>query len=272
MLVIRQVWAVYFSPTGTTKKVVSVMAEALGKGLGCAVQHRDFTAIQSRQMPMTFTSDDLVVFGVPVYAGRVPNILLPYLNTLQGNDAVAIPVVMFGNRSYDEALKELRNLLLAQGFYTVAAGAFVGEHSFSTVLGHGRPDNADLALVCSFADRVKEKLRTSDSMQPVMLREEGPVRSYYQPLDQKGAHIDIRNVRPKVNSDCDNCGLCVALCPMGAIVPTDVSRYINICIKCGACIKGCPKGARYYDDPGYLYHKLDLEQTYSRRAEPEWFL
>lgn len=269
---IRQVWAVYFSPTGTTKKVVSAMAEALGAELGCTVQHRDFTVVQNRQEPMSFAPDDLVVFGVPVYAGRVPNILLPYLNTLQGNDAVAIPVVVFGNRSYDEALKELRNLLLAQGFYTVAAGAFVGEHSFSRVLARGRPDKADMELVRSFADCVKEKLRMSDDIQPVTLRDEGPVRPYYQPLDEEGAHIDIRKVRPKVNSDCNNCGLCVRLCPMGAIEPKDVRRYINICIKCGACIKGCPKGARYYDDPGYLYHKLDLEQTYFRRAEPEWFL
>ena len=43
------------------------------------------------------------------------------------------------------------------------------------------------------------------------------------------------------------------------------------CIKCGACIKRCPKEAKYYDDPGYLYHKEELEAGLTRRAEPETF-
>ena len=30
--------------------------------------------------------------------------------------------------------------------------------------------------------------------------------------------------------------------------------------------------ARYYDDPGYIYHKEELEELYERRAEPEWFV
>ena len=30
-------------------------------------------------------------------------------------------------------------------------------------------------------------------------------------------------------------------------------------------------GAKYYEDPGYLYHKTELEEMYTRRAEPEMF-
>lgn len=45
--------------------------------------------------------------------------------------AIAIPIVLFGNRNYDDALIELRNLLEEDGFNTIAAGAFVGEHAFS---------------------------------------------------------------------------------------------------------------------------------------------
>ena len=51
-----------------------------------------------------------------------------------------MPVVLFGNRNYDDALIELRDLLQADGFGCIAAGAFVGEHSFSRTLGAGRPD------------------------------------------------------------------------------------------------------------------------------------
>jgi len=37
-------------------------------------------------------------------------------------------------------------------------------------------------------------------------------------------------------------------------------------------VKKCPVGARYFDDPGYIYHKEELEELYERRAEPEWFI
>jgi ferredoxin len=59
---------------------------------------------------------------------------------------------------------------------------------------------------------------------------------------------------------------------MGSIDPEDITQYRGICIKCGACEKKCPKGARYYDDPGYIYHRTELEEGYARRAEPKLFL
>ncbi len=81
-----------------------------------------------------------MIFGTPVYAGRVPNLLLPYIrDKVKGNGALAVPVSLFGNRNFDDGLIELRNVLEADGFHTVAGGAFVGEHSFSRTLGAGRP-------------------------------------------------------------------------------------------------------------------------------------
>ena len=42
-------------------------------------------------------------------------------------------------------------------------------------------------------------------------------------------------------------------------------------MKCGACVKKCPSQAKYFDDPGYLYHKKELEEMYERRAESRIF-
>ncbi len=49
-------------------------------------------------------------------------------------------------------------------------------------------------------------------------------------------------------------------------------RSNGVCIKCCACVKGCPTGAKYFDDPGYLYHKSELEEVYARPAKNEVFL
>ncbi len=59
---------------------------------------------------------------------------------------------------------------------------------------------------------------------------------------------------------------------MGAISFENVREVVGICIKCGACIKKCPVQAKYYADEGYLYHKQELEEEYTRRAEPEFFI
>lgn len=271
----RKVWAVYFSGTGTTEKTVTHIAKAIAKKLDTEFDTFSYTLPQNREQELIFSADDLVVFGSPVYAGRVPNVLLPYLTgKVKGNGAMAVPVVLFGNRNFDDGLIELRNVLETDGFHTVAAAGFVGEHSFSRTLGAGRPDADDVALMDQFAVGVAEKVSalTELPQQPVAVRGEDPIRPYYTPRDRQGTPINILKVKPKTDpAKCTACGWCAAHCPMGSISPEDPSQVTGICIKCCACVKGCPTGAKYYDDAGYLYHQHELEEGYARRADVELF-
>ena len=271
----RKIWAVYFSGTGTTEKTVAHIAKGIAEKLGAAYDTFSYTLPQNRQEELTFSADDLVVFGSPVYAGRVPNVLLPYLTgKVKGNGALAVPVVLFGNRNFDDGLIELRNVLEADGFHTVAAAGFVGEHSFSRTLGAGRPDARDISLMDQFAAHVAEKVAAMTELpqQPVTVRGEDPIRPYYTPRDRQGTPINILKVKPKTDpAKCDNCGWCAAHCPMGSISAEDFSQVTGICIKCCACVKGCHTGAKYYDDAGYLYHQHELEEGYARRADVELF-
>lgn len=270
----KKVWAMYFSPTGGTEKITGKTAEALAARLELPMEKYDFTLPGVREAEVQFGEGDVVVFGTPVIAGRVPNVLLPYLNEkIKGNGALAVPVVSFGNRNYDDALIELRNILEADGFKTVAGGAFISEHSFSKTLAAGRPDEKDLAVVKEFGEKIAEKLLGGWQYDgPAPVKGHDPIRPYFKPQDRNGNHIDIRKVKPKVSDACCGCGLCAAVCPMGSINPENIREYVGICIKCCACVKKCPTQARYYDDPGYHYHKEELEELYERRAEPEYFV
>ena len=78
----NRVWAVYFSATGTTQKLVTAVADNLSQKFGVPCESFDFTLPEERKAPKRFEADDLVVFGTPVYAGRVPNVLLKYLLSL----------------------------------------------------------------------------------------------------------------------------------------------------------------------------------------------
>ena len=147
--------AVFFSPTGTTRTVVSLLARTLAAELSAPL--------------------DVTVVGLPVYAGRLPNVLLPYLEQWEGRGALAVPVVLFGNRNFDDALIELRDLLEQRGYHTLAGAAFVGEHAFSRTLAAGRPDSADLDQAQRFARAVADKLRAGPFPTPVHVAGRQPV-------------------------------------------------------------------------------------------------
>lgn len=272
---LEKIWAVYFSGTGTTRRTVERIAGGIASRLNLPAESVDFSRPAVRQETLGFGEKDLVVFGTPVYAGRVPNVLLPFLRErVVGGGALAVPVVLFGNRNYDDALIELRNILAADGMHPIAAGAFVGEHSFSRVLGADRPNAEDETLMDEFAARVAELAAGLDAapVKSVAVRGQEPLRPYYTPRDRAGNPINILKVKPKTDlSRCDGCGLCADLCPMGSIDPADVSAVRGICIKCCACVKACPTGAKFFDDAGYLYHQHELEAQYARPAENEVF-
>lgn len=263
----------YFSPTGTTKKITWTVAEAIHRSLrGSSVSRRDFTLPQARQAPLEFLAGDIVVLGMPVYAGRVPNLLLPYLNSLAGSGAIGLPIAVYGNRHFDYALIELSELMKQAGLRVIGGGAFIGEHSFSKVLAKDRPDDNDLAIARRFGEAIAEKIRRND-LSHVKLPGDENDQAYYQPKAQAGDPIDIRPVKPVTDKvRCIDCRLCAKRCPLGSIDFEDVSKTPGICMKCGSCIKGCPTQAKFFNDPGYLYHKTNLEETYTARKEPVYLL
>ncbi|MGO5092696.1 EFR1 family ferrodoxin [Clostridium sp. LCP25S3_F10] len=270
----KRINIMYFSATDTTKKVVYGIAEKLSEDFKIKekINSIDFTLPKVREKVMDFSKEDIVVVGVPVYAGRVPNVLLKYLKTIIGNDALAIAVVVYGNRNYDDALIELKDILELDGFKVVAGTAFIGEHSFSNTLAKNRPDEKDMDVVKAFSDEIYEKIINEKLIKTVSVKGNTPYRKYYMPKDEKGQPIDIKKVKPKTNNNCINCKLCVKLCPMGSIEFEDVTKLNGICIKCGACIKKCPVEAKYFDDIGYLKHKEELENNFKYRREPELFV
>lgn len=267
--------SLYFSGTGTTRKVVLSLVKSLATKIGEPIEcnNVDFSMIGVRKQALCFTEKDLVIVGIPVYAGRVPNVLLKYLNSVKGNGAQVVAVVLYGNRNFDDALTELTDILSGNGFKVVAAGAFIGEHSFSKILAQGRPDENDMKKVEDFAGDIYAKINRKTDSSELLVSGHKPYRNYFQPKDRYGNSFDFRLITPKTNKDvCIGCKHCVEICPIGSISYEDTSMMNGICIKCCACIKGCPVEAKYFDDENYLKHQHELEEIYAERSEPEIFI
>ena len=105
---IKRICVLYFSPTGGTEKIARLAAGNLAEKLGLEPEFIDFTRPENRQAEYRFQADGLLVMASPVYAGRLPNKLMPeYKAKILGDATPAIPICVFGNRSCDEALREL---------------------------------------------------------------------------------------------------------------------------------------------------------------------
>lgn len=263
-----KVTAVWFSPTGNTRKAVQTVADTLAAVLGLPRADVDLTLPAGRGETHAFGPEDLVVFGTPTYAGRIPNKMQPtFAANFHGEGTAAVPVALYGNRSFQDALSELSILLRENGFVPVGGASVVSEHVFSDKLAKGRPDADDLAALRAFAERLAGKLTAAAALTAVSVPGNDPVGPYYTPLGTDGQPAKFLKATPKTTDACNGCGKCAAVCPMGSIPAADPRTVQGICIKCQACIKVCPRGAKYFDDPAFLSHVAMLEQNYTARKE-----
>ena len=264
-MTISKIWGISFSPTGTSKKIVGGIAS----GISAVGRDSIDLTYPGKFETRTFTQDDLVVVGVPVYAGRVAPLAVDRLKSIKGCMTPAVLAVLYGNREYEDALIELRDIAVAASFIPVAASAFIGEHSFSSnqiPIAPGRPDSSDLEAASSFGRKIFDKIgKVEDcSSFPIL-----PVPGNIPYKESTGSPP----VTPKVDQAlCTHCGMCVETCPGAAITITDeLTMDAECCIFCCACIKICPEDAVTIAARPLLEKRQWLHGNCAERKEPEFY-
>lgn len=256
-----RITAMYFSPTHTTGRIVTRFSHTLSSKLSINVQEISLTLPPSRDRSYTFGSGDILVFGFPVYGGRVPKILETTLKNIRSNGAIAIILAVYGNCAYEDALVEANDLLVANGFLVVSAGAFIGEHSFTPNVGTNRPDEEDFRTASEFAELMAVRILKNRIKQ---IEVDG-----HRPIKKRNPAL---HVAPKTTSSCTKCMLCSNNCPAGVIGTKSPVVIAAGCIYCFSCVKICPVHAKYFDDPAILNSIQWLEQNFVQRREPEMFI
>ena len=257
----------YFSPTGTTKKIV----ENIASSIQCEKRETiDFTTKKIRENANADFSGDLVIIGAPVYYGRIPNEVTDYLTKIHVNNVYAILVVVYGNREYEDSLKELYDTTCVAGFIPIACAAFIGEHSYSSEklpMAHGRPDEMDLEKAKLFGATIQKELDfliAHDNINKTSI----PGSS-----DYKNKTMPKYPLAPDVlKEQCTICKRCIEVCPVEAISIDNQSNLktdINLCILCFACVKNCPSHARGIDDTLWSRAMEQLQKKCLERKEPE---
>ncbi len=269
---IQNVHTLFFSPTATTSTIATTLGKGIIEGTPLSVQNHDYTLSAAPASLFPFTETDLVIVGVPVYAGRVAPMALERLAALQGRETPAVALVMYGNRAYEDALLELSDFLTQRNFSVITGCAFIGEHSYSCAtypIAQGRPDSKDLTLAEETGRRISKLLKNE--------RIEEEKNAFFSTLPGNRPYrqgIQTSEISPSIKRGlCVLCGSCADACPTGALTVTnEVQIETGKCMLCCACIRACQEEAISLNAPSILEKMAWLSSTCKERKEPEIFL
>lgn len=243
-MLINLVTTIYFSPTGTTKKIIN----SIVKGMGIVNNEIiDLTLLKIREDKLNLINGDIVLIGVPVYEEKIPKILYSFLTNLKGNGKPVVVVGVYGNIGDGIVLNELDFITQKSGFKVVAAGTFIGEHSFSTdeiPIAQNRPNRDDLNKAVEFGKSIMKKMKSINNLKDISLKiPQGKLPLMAKILPENSARLFTKT--PFVDmSKCSHCNICVKICPMSAIDKETLQIDKKQCLRCFGCVKRCPKKAR----------------------------
>lgn len=247
----------YFSPTGGTKKAADILAERLDQDIVTV----DLTDYKTDFGSISLSLDDVALFAVPSFSGRVPGTAVSRISLINGGNARAVLVCVYGNRAYEDTLIQLYDTVKQAGFRVTAAVSAIAEHSIAHQFAAGRPDAQDQSCLEGFAEQIRKKLSDGTAAKPQI-----PGNRPYRKTGGSG-------MVPKPTHDCTNCGHCAEQCPVQAIDKTDSRRVDgSACISCMRCIAVCPRSARKLNSVMQTAVNTMLKKACSGRKECELFL
>lgn len=246
---------IFFSPSGTTKKVIEEIANNFS-------QEKETYDLLNFNSDKELTSEDIAIVGMPIFAGRIPKSGRERLSKIKGNNTPAIAVVNYGNAHVSDALLELVDLLKENNFNVIAAASTVSHHSIFNGVAVGRPDSEDIAKINEFARKCISKIESEESLQ--------------SEIPGNRPYLDYKQLAFVVNCDetlCAFCYDCVSICPEKAIPEDDpIETDLDLCSRCTACISICPEDARMFTGEAFENKKPIFEKANSERKEAEFYL
>ncbi len=246
---------IYFSPTGNTAKIASVIKEELLE-LGAIIKQFDITSFSEREKQINPKEFDSYIFGSPIYAWRAPKIIREWLQTLNGGGKRCSAFFTYGGVSVGVAHQNIKEILIDRNFSLVSAAEFPSKHTYNLAgwyLMENRPDESDYAIAKAYAQETYKRFE-ENSPHPIKLEGAKISEKTLTRLD-KATHLTIAPPSRK-GAECSMCLQCENECPTNAMNAETGEADNEKCIRCLRCVSNCPDEALKINDLSKFYELI----------------
>ncbi|NLV49142.1 MAG: 4Fe-4S binding protein [Clostridiales bacterium] len=230
----------FFSATGNSQYAAQRVAAATGDSvvsIGVAMKDRHFA--------FDVTEDERIGFVVPTFAWTLPGVVASFINKLEltGYRDKYVYAIFTCGESCGGGPAAIRELLGRKGI------GFSGGFELVTI------DNFIVWSTIPSEEEVSRKLKAADVIldeiiKSVCAKKSGIISGEYKNLYMPFECFSSSDGTSKliVSDDCVGCGLCVMMCPTGAIKMNEEEGpyWDGECSLCLACLHRCPVSAIDY--------------------------
>jgi len=254
----RPIKATLFYFTGTGNSLWA--ARAVAKDLG----NTEIISMVSWKANKRAINSPVIGLIFPVHVWGVPKRVLEFLDELKEMSPEYIFAIATNGGQVSNTLVQLKKVMASKGLDLASAWSLAMPSNYIPWGGPGSPEKqnqlfqaASLKLA-TIADKVSGRLK--------MQVEKGPL---WQRIIFTGIykmtypHIPKMDASFWVDERCDQCSLCVKVCPSQNLILKDDSLvWQKQCDQCLACLQWCPKEALQYGKktPAYKrYHHPEIK-------------
>jgi flavodoxin/ferredoxin len=235
----------YFSGTGNTEYVAKQIQEKLaGQAPGNTVDIYRIEDIFNNKISVDLASYDMLGIGTPCYGFNPARLVCEFAKSLA--PASGLPVFLFltcAGPCYmnDAALFGLKNILRRRGCHIINEKAF----SMPANIMIQYPDHV-VRLLIEAAEKIAGQMAREIASGEACVRRDrflpylthGILRLLVHPLMRTSLPLDFH-----ISRDCNNCQLCIRVCPRHNISLKKRIRHGFNCEACYRCVYACPKRA-----------------------------
>ncbi|MCX6092130.1 MAG: EFR1 family ferrodoxin [Candidatus Bipolaricaulota bacterium] len=257
----------YFSGTGNSLVLAKLVAERLGGDLIPIASVIDREKIE----PVA----NVVGIVFPVYYADLPNIVRRFAEKLENTEGKYIFAICNYGGGAGDSLKTLDRILRSRGKALSAGfGVHMPQNAFHKPwemksLAHRQAPKRIDVIARSIAARRTGLFYSNVLVQGVMTPFQGWIRRMTALYLEKASNtsapsgLTVEQLMPladksfAVDENCNSCGTCVRVCPVGNIEIVDKKPvWQNRCENCLACFNWCPTNAIHgaLANSGYRYH------------------
>ncbi|MCL2827832.1 MAG: EFR1 family ferrodoxin [Oscillospiraceae bacterium] len=191
-------------------------------------------------------SADTVGIVVPIYGFDVPRPVRSYLNQVNIHAEYVFAVMTYGDRPM-AAVSMMQKLLASRGVTLNYSNEIDMVDNY--LPGYEVERQLKMKQDVDIEQAINQVIQDIDSRKNVLLYKgalakvisSGLSAASVSPLGKRTMNGSAKKF--SITSDCNSCGVCGKVCPMGNIVVEDQPNYSNNCEFCLACTHLCPQNA-----------------------------